>query len=71
MYCFFRSFEESILVKKAAYRSLGLPMTVSVPKKLVIMLLAREGNTRQILNQKEFVEGVRTSLGNQVRRMGW
>lgn len=67
MYCFFQSFEESILVKKAAYRLLNLPMTISIPTKLNIMLLAREGKTRQILNQKEFVDAARSSLESQVR----
>ena len=53
-------------MKKAAYRSLNLPMTISTPTKLVMMLLAREGKTRQIMNQGEFVDAIKSSLGNQV-----
>ena len=48
-------------MKKAAYRSLNIPM------KLNMMLLAREGKTRQIMNQGEFVDAIKSSLGNQVR----
>ena len=54
-------------MKKAAYRSLKIPMTNSTPTKLNMMLLAREGKTRQIMNQGEFVDAIKSSLGNQVR----
>lgn len=54
-------------MKKAAYRSLNIPMTISTPTKLNMMLLAREGKTRQIMNQGEFVDAIKSSLGNQVR----
>ena len=77
------SVNEAILVRKAAYRYANVTVNGNKPQKLKVLFLVREGNTRQILNEKDFINAVtnntqitlektsflNSKFGDQVRKM--
>ena len=62
----FRSPHEPILIKKAAYKLAKVPLYVNKPTVLKTLYIARGGKTRQIMNEKELIEGLRERMGEQV-----
>lgn len=64
----FRSYTETIYVKKVVYKYVGVSETVTIPTKLKGLFIMREGKTRQILNQKEFLQMLEERLGDSVSR---
>lgn len=56
----FRSIGESLLVKKTVYKQYAIDVMVRKPAKLKVLYIAREGKTRQILNEQELLENLQT-----------
>lgn len=52
------SVNESILVKKTVYRHFKIDEKTGIPEKLNCLYIAREGNTRQILNEESLLKNL-------------
>ncbi|KAK8789683.1 hypothetical protein WA171_001774 [Blastocystis sp. BT1] len=62
----FRSYTETIYVKKVVYKYVGVSETTTSPLKLVGLLILREGRTRQIINKNELLQMLEECLGDSV-----
>lgn len=52
------SVKESLLVKKTVYRHFRIDEKTSIPEKLSCLYIAREGNSRQILNEESLLKNL-------------
>lgn len=55
MQSLFLNVAESLLVKKTVYRHFEIEEIIGFPEKLNVLYIAREGRTRQILNENELL----------------
>ena len=55
----FKSIDESLIVKKTVYRYFNIPEVIEVPLKMLVVYIAREGKTRQILNEVALLDTLR------------
>ena len=62
----FRSYTETIYVKKVVYKYVGVSETTTSQLKLVGLLILREGRTRQIINKNELLQMLEECLGDSV-----
>ena len=62
----FRSYVETIYVKKVVYKYVGVRETTTEPRKLMGLLILREGKMRQIVNKDDLLQVLKDSLGDIV-----
>ena len=62
----FRSYAETIYVKKVVYKYVGVSETTTTPQKLAGLLILREGKMRQIMNKDELLQMLEECLGDSV-----
>ena len=57
---------EPLLAKKIAYRYYNLSELITKPSKLKMLYIARQGEWRQILNEKEMIGNITTKCRDVV-----
>lgn len=61
----YKSIDESLLVRKTAYRYFNIPEVIEVPRKMLVVYIAREGKTRQITNEVALLDSLR-NISDQI-----